>query len=278
MKDYIFRKYNTVGEFSNTLRNAKIQKYFEDNLKYGGSTGDSVSFYGTKTYEEADNLLLYGDKNLQKKIEAAGVQKMRDKIRFNGLRKQLYTSVVGFAPNVPAYIAGTPNSMINQRTIKTRQRVITIMYNSSVHGGVSADSIITATSQMISAIMLIEASGVRVSLYCGELVRCRCTEQKFGWLLKVKDSGTKLDTLKMSYPLAHPSMLRRHGFRAVETASGVVREYAENGYGYPITNENDSFDFLKKCHVNNIDKVLCYNSISGKTPEEIVKLITGEGK
>lgn len=275
MKDYIFTKYNSIGEFSRTLKSAEIQPAFKSDVC---SNGRDFHFYGTSSYDEADNLLLFGDKELQAKIEAAGVNQMRMKLKYEGLKRQLYTSVVGFAPNVPAFIAGAPNSMINQRKIKTRQPVITVMYNSSVSWDVSANEIIKATAQMIAAIMLIEASGIRVNLYVGGLTSCRGTEQKFGWLLRIKDSGQNLDTLKMAYPLAHPSMLRRHGFRSVETAQGVDGKYAANGYGRPIKEEKESQRFLKDCNVHNIQRVLCFSTVEGKTAEQIAKMITEEAK
>lgn len=278
MKSIIFNKYNTVGEFAKTLENGKIQKAFERTAEYDGSNGRDMRFFGTDNFDEANNLLLYGDKKLQKKIEEAGVYTTRMKLKYHANKKQVYSSVVGFAPNVPAYIAGAPNSMINQRQIKTRQKVITIMYNASVGAHVSANDIINATAQMISAIMLVEASGIRVNVYVGELTKCRNTTQKFGWLLRIKDSGQKLDTLKMSYPLAHPSMLRRHGFRLLETTSGVDGTFARCGYGNAIRDERDGMAVLKLAGINNIQRVLCYNSIEGKNAEDIAKMITGEAK
>lgn len=275
MKDYIFKKYNSIGEFSASLKNAKIQKPFEGSPS---SISGTYSFCMSNSYDEADNLLLYGDRDLQRRIEEADVARMRMRIKYEGIRRQTYSSVVGFAPNVPAYLAGTPNSMINVRKVKTAKRVVTIMYNSSVSACVSSESIIEATAKMLSAIMLVEASGVRVNVYVGELTKCRGTQQKFGWILRIKDSGQKLDTLKMSYPLAHPSMLRRHAFRALETAEGVDRAYAEHGYGQPVSDEKESRAFLKACSVCNIDKILCYSNISGKSAEDIAKMITGEAK
>ena len=275
MKDYIFKKYNSIGEFSASLKNAKIQKPFEGSPS---SVSGTYSFCMSNSYDEADNLLLYGDRDLQRRIEEADVARMRMRIKYEGIRRQTYSSVVGFAPNVPAYLAGTPNSMINVRKVKTAKRVVSIMYNSSVSACVSSDSIIEATAKMLSAIMLVEASGVRVNVYVGELTKCRGTQQKFGWILRIKDSGQKLDTLKMSYPLAHPSMLRRHAFRALETAEGVDRAYAEHGYGQPVSDEKESRAFLKACNVCNIDKILCFSNICGKSAEDIAKMITGEAK
>lgn len=275
MKDYIFKKYNSIGEFSASLKNAKIQKPFEGSPS---SVSGNYSFCMSNSYEEADQLLLFGDRDLQKRIEEADVARMRMRIKYEGIRRQTYSSVVGFAPNVPAYLAGTPNSMINVRKVKTAKRVVSVMYNSSVSACISSESIIEATAKMLSAIMLVEASGIRVNVYVGELTKCRCTQQKFGWILRIKDSGQKLDTLKMSYPLAHPSMLRRHAFRALETAEGVDSAYAEHGYGRPVSDDKESRAFLKACSVCNIDKILCFSNISGKSAEDIAKMITGESK
>ena len=277
MNNFIFRKYNTVGEFAKHLENAYFQKAFEKHVQHGGSQGSRFSFYGTKDYKEADRLLLFGDKKLQKKIEEAGVYTTRMRLKYQANKKQVYSSVVGFAPNVPAYIAGAPNSMINQRQIKARQRVVTIMYNASVSCCVSADDIINATAQMISAIMLVEAAGIRVNVYVGEICESTGDRQRFGWLLRIKDSGQKIDTLKMSYPLAHPSMLRRHGFKLLETTPGVSSDFEAN-YGMPINSEKVSFEFLKTAGVNNIQRVLSFGTICGKNAEDIAKMITGEAK
>lgn len=277
MKSIIFRKYNTVGEFAKHLENADFQKAFAKRVQYGGSQGSRFSFYGTKDYKEADRLLLFGDKDLQKKIEEAGVYTTRMRLKYQANKKQVYSSVVGFAPNVPAYIAGAPNSMINQRQIKARQRVVTIMYNTSVSCCVSADEIIKATAQMISAVMLLEANGLRVNVYVGEVTKCTEDEQKFGWLLRIKDSGQKIDTLKMSYPLAHPSMLRRHAFKLLETTPDVSSGFVNN-YGMPINSEKESMDILEAAGVNNIQRVLSFGTICGKNAEDIAKMITGEAK
>lgn len=277
MKSIIFSKYNTVGEFAKHLENAKYQKAFEKRVQQGGSQGSEFSFYGTKDYEEADRLLLFGDKNLQKKIEEAGVYTTRMKLKYQANKKQVYSSVVGFAPNVPAYIAGAPNSMINQRQVKTRQRVVTVMYNTSVSCCVSADEIIKATAQMISGIMLLEANGIRVNVYVGEITKCTEDNQKFVWLMRIKDSGQKIDTLKMSYPLAHPSMLRRHAFKLLETTPDVSSGFVSN-YGMPINSEKESLDILKAAGVNNIQRVLSFGTICGKSAEDIAKMITGEAK
>ncbi len=274
-------KFNSVGDLSKHLATAKVTKTFE-NVYENGSFCERSSYFKwckTNTYQEADDLMLYGDKELQQKIEDAGVQDIRMKISQNGQRRQMYSSVVGFAPNVPAYVSGAPNSMINMRMVRTKQRVISVMYNTSVAGSISADKIIRAAAMLVSAIMLIEANGVRVNLYTGE-----ATQQfreslgvPFLSIVRIKDSGQMIDTLKMSYPLAHPSMLRRQEFRLMET-SELPTSYKDN-YGYPIKDEKTVIDLLKKNQINNIERVLCYYDIAGcETPQEVVELITNYNK
>ena len=278
----IVAKFNSVGELSKRLANATPTNTFKNASKTGSySTTDSYKKWSkTATYEEADELLLYGDKSLQAKIENAGVRDMRLKLSMNGQRRQLYSSVVGFAPNVPAYVAGTPNSMINVRTVKTKQRVISVLYNTSVSARVSADEIIRVAAKMISAIMLIESNGVRVNLYSGNL------SQEFGSsvgnafvsIYRIKDSGQQIDTLKMAYPLAHPSMLRRHGFRVLETTEGVPSTFT-SAYGYPLKDESKALELLKMAGEKNIDVVLCYYDISKcETPQEVAELIMNYNK
>lgn len=65
---------------------------------------ENGTFYKTRTYEEANNLLLHGDKKLAKEIEDAGVAKTRLKLKTQQTRRQLFSTVVGVAPNVPTII------------------------------------------------------------------------------------------------------------------------------------------------------------------------------
>lgn len=273
----ITRKFASVGELSSSLSKAIVQPAFVDDAK-SGSYDDSrryARWSQTESYEQADNLLLYGDKSLQKKIEEAGVYETRLKLRNLQSRRQLYSSVVGFAPNVPNYIAGTPNSMINCREVRVKQPVITFMYNTTVGGGVSAEEIIKATAQLISALLIIEANGIRMNVYAGEIFY----EDKDAccFMLRVKDSGQPLNVLKMAYPLAHPSMLRRQWFRLLETTPNVPDSFT-GGYGRTIRTEAEALSVLKQSGVTNIQRCLCYYEIEGKTADEIAKMITGAAK
>ena len=272
-KKVITKKFNGTGELSRYLAQAVVTKTFAYDAKRGSYNTDSdfQRWAKTATYEEADNMLLYGCKELQEKIERAGVAKTRAQLNQFTTRRKVYSSIVGFAANVPAYIAGTPNSMINVKTTKVRQKVLSFMYNTSVSASVSAERIIEATAKVVSAIMIIEASGVRVNLYAGEAFY-EYDAPDILWLCKVKEAGQRLDVLKMAYPIAHPSMLRRHWFRLLETTEGVPANYC-GGYGKPIDSERRCLEVLKNAGVNNIQRALCYSEVYNKTPQEIAKML-----
>lgn len=275
MANVIFKKFSGTGELSRFLADAVVQPAFAGRAQSHGSfTEDNESYTRwakTNTYEEADNLLLYGCKELQKKIEKAGVAQLRLSLNSYTTKRRIVSSVVGFAANVPAYLAGTPNSMINIRQHKEKQRVLSFMYNTSVSASVSASHIIEAAAKVVSAIMIIEAGGVRVNVWAGEAFS-EGGQPDCLWLCKIKEAGQRMDTLKMSYPLAHPSMLRRQWFRLLETTEGVPSSYVD-GYGAPITSERRCMQTLKNAGVNNIQRALCYSEVEYKTPEEIAKML-----
>lgn len=265
----IYKRFDNVKTFAEYLDNGKVQPNFV-NSEY--SKYDDFSFCGTKTYNEAHDLMLYGDKVLQKKIEAAGVSDVRTNIRKYTVRRQIYSSVVGMAANVPAYIAGAPNSMINVRMQKQKQKVVSVGYNSAVFGGVRVDDIIRGGAKLIVALMILEARGIKSNVYCLDLD----TEGReyVSYSIKIKASGQKFDTLRMAYFLAHPSMNRRHKFRFTEVTEGVTKNFV-GGYGRPETDDKKIVDHFRNCKLN-LDAAFNYSSLSGATVEDIIKKILGE--
>lgn len=274
-KKVIFKKFNGTGELSRHLADAIVQEPFKSKCEsYGSYTennDDYTKWSHTKTYDEANDLLLYGCKELQKRIEASGVSSLRLKLNSYTNRRRIVSGIVGFAANVPAYLAGTPNSMINVKQTRVKQRVLSFMYNTSVSCSVSAERIIKAAAKVVQAVMIIEAGGVRVNVWAGEAFETsRCPDCL--WLCKIKEAGQRMDTLKMSYPISHPSMLRRQWFRLLETTEGVPSEYVW-GYGSVINTERRCMETLKNAGVTNIQRALCFDEVEYRTAEEIAKML-----
>lgn len=266
----IFKRYESLKAFNDYLNAGTTQPAFSE---CESSRTNGERFTGTASYEDAERKMMQGDSELQKKIEEAGVAQTRIKVQKQVQRRQTYSSVVGAIPNVPAYISGEPNSMIAQRMVNTKKKVLTIGYNMTVHGGVDKEDIIKASAKVVSAILNIEAGGVRVNLYT--LFCAKKKSHTIGLSLKVKDASRKIDTLRMSYPMAHSSFLRRQCLRWEEVTENVPDCYAD-GYGY-VPKSKEQAEFFKRNGMK-FDKVLTFGDIVNMNTDEITKMITGDAK
>ncbi len=265
----IFKKFADIHQFNQYLKNGKtIEGWGEPHSQFEDRR--FLLFSKTHNYNEANDLLLYGDKNLQKQIEAAGVAETRINIQKQVAKRQIFCSVVGCAPHIPNFIAGVPTQMINERKIKVRQRVLNIFYNMSVGHKTKANEIIKACANFISACMKIEASGVHLNIFASSF--SEFGSQKAGFCFKVKDAGQPFDTLRMAYPLAHPSMNRRHKFRFLEVTEGVNPSWSWN-YGVRCNSYQSKMAF-KDLNLNP-DCVLDFYDIEYYSADEIAKIITG---
>jgi hypothetical protein len=264
----IFKRYESLKAFNEYLNAGTTQPAFSECSRTNGER-----FTGTASYEEAEQKMMEGDSNLQKKIEEAGVAKTRIKVQKQVRRRQTYSSVVGAVPNVPAYISGAPNSMIAQRLIKTKKKVLTIGYSMTAHGGVNKDDIIKASAKVVSSILNIEATGVRVNLYT--LFCAKKNSHAIGLSLKVKDASRKIDTLRMSYPLAHSSFLRRQCFRWEEVTENIPECYSV-GYGQ-VPESKEQAEFFKRNGMK-LDKVLTFEEANNSNVEDIIKMMTEAAK
>lgn len=260
----IFKRYESLKAFNDYLNAGTLQPAFRNDSHTGRE-----SFTGTASYEDAEQKMMRGDSDLQKKIEDAGVSQTRIKIQKQAQRRQTYSSVVGAIPNVPAYISGAPNSMIDQRMIKTKKKVLNIGYSMTAHSGIDKNDIIKASANIVSAIMNIEATGVRVNLY--SLFCAKKDKNIIGLSLKVKDAGRKIDTLRMSYPMAHPSFLRRQCFRWEEVTENIPECYAVV-YGR-VPESKEQTEFFKRNGMK-FDKVLTFEDIKYMSVDDIIKAIT----
>ena len=263
MKKVIFNKFDSVEEFSNwiqvTQQTAKGKEFDASNEINKVRT----EFTGTKSFEEAQNLLKYGDKENAEKINAT-IRKIKAQGKGNETRNKLYNSPCGFMPIVPKVLAGDPQNMlaIKKQTYKST-KVINIAYNVAVSCSITVNELNETAAKVANVIASLEKNGYRVNLYaysCGRDLKYNY----FSLLVKIKDSGKYLDTLRIAYPLVNPSFYRRHIFGYMERLKGFN---LNSTYG-KIVDE----DGCKECLPINAC-YLSYYFCSGKTEEEIAKYI-----
>ena len=264
MEKVIFNKFNSVEEFSNWLQvtpqTAKGKEFNASNEISRSNT----KFAGTESFEEAQNLLKYGDKVNADKI-AATIRKIKAQGKGNKTRNKLYNSPCGFMPIVPKVLAGDPQNMLaikKQRYNSTK--VLNIAYNTTIGYQTSTEEIIETAAKVANVIASLEKNGYRVNLYafsCGKGKR----DTVYSLLVKIKDSGKYLDTLRIAYPLINPSFLRRHILAYLERIKGYG---LYKGYSRVIKDDTEAKGYLP---IN--ASYLSFYNCKGKTEQQITKMI-----
>lgn len=218
-----------IEDFNSILDYAEVCDKRENNKAFGScreSHSGNESFHGSKSWEESISLIKNGYNEGFDKIV-----KERAKTNYMGTaKKQMpFNDVVGFTPNVPNTLLGIPQSMINNRGVEHKQKVVSILHVMSVSARTSTDDIVKSGVNLINMVASLEAEGYRVGIYYsdssyedGELAISRVC---------VKHERQQSNLMKLAYPLVHPSMFRRQGFRFFETCRGLTSERFRHGYG-----------------------------------------------
>ena len=125
---------------------------------------------------------------------------------------------------------------------------------------------------LCTALNIVEAKGIQTRLSVG-FMPAENDDEAICPTLTIKDFGQKFDLQKICFPLAHPSMFRRIGFKYLETCPDITDRGWSFGYGRPIKEIDESLKknlgiddnnvFLLNCHWvrdNNYDviKILEY--------------------
>lgn len=219
-------RFDSITAFWGGVKDKEAQPAFagyEAALQTGWYRDD---FTGTHTFEEATGLLLEGDRENADKVLRA-VMAIKRQVGKETKRQRVGTAVVGFAPNVPNYLAGVPRAMITATPSKRKDKIINLVYDTTAPCIVEKEVLQKAVINAAGAIVALEAGGARVNVYATFSVVSG--QHKSGVFVKVKNASQPLDVLKMIYPLGHPSMMRRHMFRWLEVTP--MPKGFRHGYG-----------------------------------------------
>ena len=145
---------------------------------------------------------------------------------------EIFRSFQGFTPSVGDVVAGNPLNMLNARhSVKASCKVVDVVLGAAFSCEWDTVDIIKEAKKAVQAVMTAENNGYRVNLYVCFGV-CNLGEKPnkdntLNILLKIKGSNTKLDLIRVSYPVVHPSFFRRHIFAVMERSAPLCK-----GYGY----------------------------------------------
>ena len=242
--------------------NNKVMKN-EDASKTG-----TKDFTGTRSYGEAKEIFQNGYTDILDKIKMGVNSNIKAQRTEN--RRKVETGVVGYAPHVPNAILGLPNSMIYTHSQPQKVKAISIIYSIIENCGTEADEFIKSGICVLSAINSLELRGVRVNLnisFFNATTGSDKPQYTFA-TVKVKDYREHMDLQKLCFPVAHPSMFRRFGFKWIET----VPELTDNGYRWGYGHHFDAKDKILQKIIKN-DEVYIDLSITEKCKYNVDKLV-----
>lgn len=201
-----------------------------------------AQFTGTMSYSEAEKLILKGYSKILPQISAK-CRKNIEILSQSYVKRQNpnINEVYGVIPNVPRSIMCLPKDLITRKVVKRKTKTITIVYNICASCRNSTQNFIDAGITLLSAIKLLELSGIKLRLICCFFASVdslsNTTECTVANLL-LKDYSDRINMLKMCFPLAHPSMLRRFGFKFLETVPNLKSYKFQFGYGSTMSTED----------------------------------------
>ena len=212
-KDFL-EKFESISEFQRAINTREVHEFYKDILSSENAT---KTFTGTESYEEAENLLSYGDKSIAAKLVECNGKRMNET-----KKSTIYNSPVGFVPNIPNYLSGRPDNMFAVKTQTYKScKVLNVCINSAVSFDVTTKDIIAFNQKLLNVVYTLEKRGYRLNLYVGATLYFECTNNVGACFIKVKDSGKILNVTNVAYPLCNVSFARRHIFRWIETAKDI---------------------------------------------------------
>ena len=218
----IRKEYNSLEDFSRALDTDF------NNWKFGNSATETgaerLEFTTTKTYTEADELMLTGDKKNAARIKSTMIKIQQQPTT----TRTAYTrGMFGCCPIIPAYLTNSPKAMLQAVRTPRQTKVIKLYVNTAVSCNTKAEDIITVGARLLTAVREIEKKGIRIELYVGCIDRLH-TEAFYIFVL-IKKAGSPLNVLRAAYPLINPSFVRRHIFRQMEVSKEVTESSGSYG-------------------------------------------------
>lgn len=231
---------------------------------------------GTRDYNEAMNVVKTGFKEPLEKMKKA-VLRIGEMDSYT--KPKLEAAAAGFIPHVPNAIMGLPLSMMKREPQPVQNKTIHLIYGFGASSTVKPEQLIEGGINFISLVNNLEKKGysVKIDILFGSF------ENKTACIMttNVKEYGQSLNLLKLTFPLVHPSMLRRVSFKWLETTPTLKDKGFTNGYGYPLPHmfkqdAEKEKEYLKEAGIiKTAHTYYCnaYQSMKSKTVEELAKIM-----
>lgn len=231
-KKVIKEVFDTYSGLLDTL-NSRPNNQIMQNKHASHDTGrNSKEFTGLDNYTQAEKMLTTGYLDVLSKLEKSveNQQKISAKFTENIKRPRPKNSVMGYVPNVPAALLNLPEAMVNTTRVPQKRKTLSVLYSIGGNCDRDTDYFINAGTALLSAIDIVERSGITTRLEVGFFTAKYNNEYTFP-TLKIKDYNERYSLQKISFPLVHPSMFRRIGFKWLESTPDIKETGFNFAYG-----------------------------------------------
>lgn len=216
---------------------------------------DDPYFKRCNSYDEAREYLAHGfDEDVNRMVQSVNALQRTGTM----MKTKRYRDVAGFQPIVPRAIMGLPDSMMNQKKVRVKSKVITVVYDPGANGFVSHESIMEFGCKFINWCLNVERKGYRVKI---EYMKAFCPTdgENRQYILRVplKSEHQPLNIKRMSFALAHAAMQRYIAWDWVERLPGS--KYMR-GFGSSLGGNSYREKYLNniKRFINEEDVVVYY--------------------
>jgi len=244
IENIVSEEFRSFDHLLNTV-NSRIKNRIMRNDDSSHRT-ENTEWYGTENYGEAVELLHSGYLTVLDKMK----KNVADASRINSEQMRSvhhpmpHSSVVGYMPNVPNFIRGIPQSMISIERKPMKRKTMEIYYVMNGNADCDQSWYVDAGVALLSAIDLIEKSGIQTRINVVFKSSQEQHEVTFPSVC-IKNYGERFSLQKVSFPLTHPSMQRRFGFHWMETSPDITKSGWSNGYGRSLDAEENEEVFAK---------------------------------
>lgn len=237
MKRYIkdnsiyITEYNSLSEFITEINSLPNNRFYPNDHSSERKEREGGDFYGTTDYKQATEMLTHGWDAAAKKL--AEKVKPTNTIQAVARSSKPVFGVVGSQASIPRYLQGIPTNMASRQTIYTKQKIVTITKGISYSARWTTNQILEECIKALQIIQSLENGGHRVRLNVMLVTTCDDHPTKHNACkVCIKQPDERLNISKMSFALAHPSMLRRFFFKWIET-DPFAEYYPGWGFGFP---------------------------------------------
>ena len=237
----------------------------DDDRKHGKSSThgkSSAAFYGNMSLNESTEIALNGGAWADGLPTLPRVHLPNTNIHGNTIdQPQINSDIVGFAPNVGAYVSGAPDSMLYMMPEPVSDKHIKIAVNIRYSSVVDTNQIANRGAAIIAVLDQLTLDGYAVELWAVYSAR----DLGVGVIIStcIKTSDAPLSPEAIAYALCSPSYSRRLCFRVSESIRGSNNAAIISGSNYGYAGELDASLYHVTFDQVCVDNCKSFNTITG---------------